>query len=354
MHKHLPLTAGFLAVFSLVTGPAHAAFVTPSDTPAGAQAFDNWTRATVDTTYQQWRGPANGGTPALNGGGENFTTLYGLNQPDDDYYNPNGIATARYLDGSENSTGYTYGFLIGGVGNIYSFYASADFELTSPDYDLGSNATTTVILQLDVDGQEILVGPSTPNRPPVPNSVKIDGYDWTDHVELSRTSGSGGGFTTAVVEHWFRFELPTSAASHVIEFDTYDPALGEYIPTPVDTNIASDLTYGHTSVIAISLDTYTHITAIPGDLNGDGYVGLDDLQPILDHWNQNVTVGDASMGDIAGPGGTGPDGYVGLDDLQPVLDHWNEGTLPTPTTIPEPAGLTLLGLGGLALLRRKA
>ena len=104
----------------------------------------------------------------------------------------------------------------------------------------------------------------------------------------------------------------------------------------------------------IQLNVTTYALTIPGDLNGDGYVGLDDLQPILDHWNQNVTVGDAAMGDIAGPGGTGPDGYVGLDDLQPVLDHWNEGTLPTPSSIPEPAGLALLGLGGLALLRRRA
>ena len=94
---------------------------------------------------------------------------------------------------------------------------------------------------------------------------------------------------------------------------------------------------------------------LPGDLNGDGYVGLDDLQPILDHWNQSVTVGDASMGDIAGPGGSGPDGYVGLDDLQPVLDHWNEGTLPgSGANIPEPAtGLVLGAMGAFALRRRR-
>ena len=86
----------------------------------------------------------------------------------------------------------------------------------------------------------------------------------------------------------------------------------------------------------------TEAPALPGDLNGDGYVGLDDLQPILDHWNQTVTLGDASMGDVAGPGGGGPDGYVGLDDLQPVLDHWNEGTPPgadVSTLIPEPASV---------------
>ena len=94
------------------------------------------------------------------------------------------------------------------------------------------------------------------------------------------------------------------------------------------------------------------VPVIPGDLNNDGYVGLDDLQPILDHWNQNVTVGDAMLGDISGPDGV-PDGYVGLDDLQPVLDHWNEGTQPTPSAIPEPAGLALLGLGAVMGLYRR-
>ena len=88
----------------------------------------------------------------------------------------------------------------------------------------------------------------------------------------------------------------------------------------------------------------TAYPGIPGDLNSDGYVGLDDLQLILDHWNQNVTTGDPLQGDVSGPGGV-PDGYVGLDDLQPVLDHWNEGTLPVPggTNVPEPASWLLLG-----------
>ena len=71
--------------------------------------------------------------------------------------------------------------------------------------------------------------------------------------------------------------------------------------------------------------------------------------------NMSLTIGGIGMidGDIAGPGGTGPDGYVGLDDLQPVLDTWNNGIPPTPASVPEPAGLALLGLGGLAVLRRR-
>ena len=331
------------AVMTMTAVSTHAAFEAPTSTPTGAAAFTHWTRGSADATYQQWLGPANGGTPALNSDGENFTTLFGLNQPDDDYTNPNGIPTAQFLDAARNSSGVTAGILIGGSGNIYSFSASADFEILVPDYGYGANAATTVIVQVQSSGGELLVGSDTPGNPTAPNTVKVDGQDWVDHVELSRVS-SGSGFGGDAVEHWFRFELPDNPAFHTVEFDTYDSALGTY----------DDTLYGHTSTIGIAVDTYAQPAAISGDLNGDGYVGLDDLQPILDHWNQAVTVGDASKGDIAGPGGSVPDGYVGLDDLQPVLDHWNTGTLPQPsTTIPEPGALVLLGMAATGLLGRR-
>ena len=88
---------------------------------------------------------------------------------------------------------------------------------------------------------------------------------------------------------------------------------------------------------------------LQGDLDGDGYVGLNDLDLILNSWNQNVPIAE-------GDGDANDDGYVGLDDLDLVLNAWNVGTPPPPAAVvPEPAMLSLFGLGGGGvLLRRKA
>ncbi len=88
------------------------------------------------------------------------------------------------------------------------------------------------------------------------------------------------------------------------------------------------------------------VTNLPGDLNGDGFVGLDDLDIILSNWNLDVPPADAA----ADPTG---DGFVGLADLDIVLNNWNTGTPPNGSAIPEPASFTLLSLGGLVVLWRR-
>ena len=58
---------------------------------------------------------------------------------------------------------------------------------------------------------------------------------------------------------------------------------------------------------------------LTGDLNGDSYVGLDDPEILLLHWNQTVTPGDLTQGDASG------DGIVGLDDLDLIFCNLNLG-----------------------------
>jgi hypothetical protein len=97
-----------------------------------------------------------------------------------------------------------------------------------------------------------------------------------------------------------------------------------------------------------TVDTLTTFTPAPtGDLDGDGFVGITDLNIVLGNWNQSVPPGNP----LADPS---DDGFVGIEDLNVILGNWNVGTPPPAlgTDIPEPAALTLLTVGSITLFRR--
>ncbi len=116
-----------------------------------------------------------------------------------------------------------------------------------------------------------------------------------------------------------------------------------------------------------------------GDLTFDLFVGIEDLNVILSNWNQSVFPGDYTAGDITGDGFVGiedlnvvlsnwnmvipvidpaadatGDGFIGIEDLNVVLGNWNAGTPPTGTAgIPEPGtGLGMMIMSTAYLSRR--
>jgi hypothetical protein len=95
----------------------------------------------------------------------------------------------------------------------------------------------------------------------------------------------------------------------------------------------------------------TLIAAPTGDLNNDDFIGIEDLNIVLGHWNQFVTPYQPLQGDPSG------DGFVGLEDLNFVLGNWNAGTPPgvgDTTIVPEPGALGMIVLGSAAgVLKRR-
>ncbi len=83
------------------------------------------------------------------------------------------------------------------------------------------------------------------------------------------------------------------------------------------------------------------------DFNGDGEVGIGDLSIMAGNWNQTDFTNGYADADFNG------DGEVGIGDLSIMAGNWGWELAGGGVSVPEPATLSLLCLGGLALIRRK-
>lgn len=159
---------------------------------------------------------------------------------------------------------------------------------------------------------------------------------------------------------WFYFYERSNDS--VIRFDPEDPSGTlelvlsvddiEAGPMGTDENINGFAVFGNlltwTGFVS-GQGIYDYETpGLEGDLNEDGFVGIEDLNVILGNWNLNVTAGDKLSGDPTG------DGFVGIEDLNVVLGNWNAGVPPSiGSVVPEPATLALAGIVGLVYLNRR-
>ena len=138
---------------------------------------------------------------------------------------------------------------------------------------------------------------------------------------------------------WFNTNITDTGVNRIANISLTDDARGSF------TVIA-----GFSGGILLQKSGWVHNGVIyyelPGDLDNDGFVGINDLNIILGAWNQNVTPNANSD-----PSG---DGFVGIEDLNQVLGFWNVGTPPAEgAVVPEPASLGLMMLAAGACLRRR-
>jgi hypothetical protein len=152
--------------------------------------------------------------------------------------------------------------------------------------------------------------------------------------------------------HKYEWSLENPALWSSADYDSGDGILGESF------TIDSILFSGNADSLVFLDDifyqppTFGPPLPLPGDINGDGFVGIADLNILLANWNQQVPKGNRSQGDLAGIG----DGFVGIDDLNYLLTLWNTGNPPATggTVVPEPT-TCLLVFGGLVLaIHRRA
>lgn len=85
-----------------------------------------------------------------------------------------------------------------------------------------------------------------------------------------------------------------------------------------------------------------------GDVDGDAFVGINDLNAVLGGWNQTVPPANP-LADLSG------DGFIGIDDLNAVLANWNAGTPPVGiSSVPEPAAIIVMLLTAPAWITRNS
>lgn len=165
----------------------------------------------------------------------------------------------------------------------------------------------------------------------------ISGAEY-DVLALSGTAEIAGLLDVDLIDLGSGLFTPSPGNSFTVLTASSLTGVFDEVSLPISPGVGLSVIYQAGSV--------TLLAGLAGDMDNDGFVGINDLNIVLSAWNQNVSAGVWLLGDSSG------DGFVGIDDLNTVLGNWNTGTAPAGITAPEPTSLGVLLAGTVTLLRR--
>jgi hypothetical protein len=133
-----------------------------------------------------------------------------------------------------------------------------------------------------------------------------------------------------------------------VTFSTVGLSIGQFFDillTGVAGSFDTTVFDGASTLTTVAPNGLIVIVPVPGDFNLDGQVDGLDLNILGDNWQDSPTT--FATGDANGDGTTN-----GLD-LNILGENWQFGVPAPGAAIPEPASLALLGIGAIAMLRRR-
>ncbi len=218
----------------------------------------------------------------------------------------------------------------GFAGAVIDATLSAPFEVDYYVFDAPAG------MRITIEAISKIIHDFDPGRLPDPVDMKIELLDGGTLLPLPYPNSAG----VSINDNQFE-------STDAILLDVVIPTSGTYFIEVSGSGFPGSDVTGMYELYMMGFPEFPK-PFLAGDLNGDCFVGIDDLAIILANWNLDVTLGDLLLGDPSG------DGYVGIDDLNIVLGNWNAGDPPLHgANIPEPGALVLLTLSSSLLVTRR-
>jgi len=204
--------------------------------------------------------------------------------------------------------------------------------------------------------------------------VRFTAHNADSVIIGKHTSGTAGGYTLGVRDDKFIFYLNDGGPRTLGTSDTYNDGLWHYVVGIYDGAVQhlyvddvlqdyQENTYTLFSTANIRIggvfagasdaafigdidEVKIRDYAVPGDADRNGLVDDDDLAILLSNWT-----GPFGTGRTWQTGDFDRDGNAADDDLSMLLSNWTRPP-PAGAAVPEPATLSLLALGSLAVVRK--